>query len=337
MLKVHEQFDLTPYTSFGVKASADYFIEFTESTSLRTFLIDPPHFFKNPFVLGGGSNILFTGHYAGCILHPASKGIRITVEDSNSVVVEVQAGEEWDVFVQWAISHNLGGVENLTYIPGRVGACPVQNIGAYGAEVQESIMSVETIDIQTGIISHLSNKECKFGYRDSIFKNELKGQRIILSVLFRLQKNPTLKTQYGQVAEHLDGYKVKNLATLSRTIRNIRQAKLPEPWEIGNAGSFFKNPIVEKLFAEGLKKEHPDIPVYPVDEEHSKLAAGWLIDQAGWKGKSHGNTGVHDKQALVLVNNGDATAEEILALADEIKKSVQEKFGVLLHPEVNII
>ncbi len=337
MLKTHKDHDLTPYNTFGIVAKADYFLEFTESVSMRTFLAHPPHYFKNVFILGGGSNVLFTKDYHGCIVHPCNKGIRITVEDSESVNVEVQAAEEWDVFVQWAASHNLGGVENLAGIPGSVGASPVQNIGAYGSEAQNSIVSVETIDLALGEIKHLTARECCFGYRDSIFKHQHAGKRIILSVLFKLSKKPELNISYPLVEETLNKYRMKNPSTLGRSIREIRDSKLPEPWQLGNAGSFFKNPVVAQELADKLLVEHPSLPMYPADGENVKLAAGWLIEKAGWKGKRKGNVGVHEKQALILVNYGGADGNEIVALAQEIQDAVMEKFGVNLHPEVTII
>lgn len=337
MLKTYKEHDLTPYNTFGIAAKADYFLEFTESVSLRTFLAHPPHYFKDIFILGGGSNVLFTQDYHGCIIHPANKGIRITVEDSDSVNVEVQAGEEWDVFVQWAASHNLGGVENLAGIPGRVGASPVQNIGAYGSESRDSIVSVETMDLALGEIEHLTARECNFGYRDSIFKHQHAGKRIILSVLFKLTKKPELNTSYPLVEETLAKYRIKNPYTLGRTIREIRDSKLPEPWQLGNAGSFFKNPIVSQELADQLMIEHPNIPQYPADGDNVKLAAGWLIEKAGWKGRRKGNVGVHEKQALILVNYGGATGNEIVDLSKEVQAAVLEKFGVELQPEVTIV
>lgn len=337
MLKTYKDHDLTPYNTFGIVAKADHFIEFTESVSLRTFFAYPPHYLKNVFILGGGSNVLFTKDYHGCIIHPCNKGIRITVEDSDSVNVEVQAGEEWDVFVQWAASHNLGGVENLAGIPGRVGASPVQNIGAYGIEAKDSIVSVETIDMALGEIKHFTARECNFGYRDSIFKNQYAGKRIILSVLFKLTKRPELNTSYPLVEETLEKYRIKNPYSLGRSIREIRESKLPEPWQLGNAGSFFKNPIISQDDADRLILEHPNIPIYSADDDNVKLAAGWLIDKAGWKGVRKGNVGVHEKQALILVNYGGAEGDEIVALSKEIQASVFEKFGIEIHPEVTII
>lgn len=338
MLRIEENKDLQPYNTFGVSAQADYFIEFTESTSIRTFLAEPPHYLKDIFILGGGSNVLFTKDYNGCVIHPANKGFRVTVEDSNSVVVEVQAGEDWDVFVQWAVSHNLGGVENLTAIPGRVGACAVQNIGAYGAEVKDNIVSVEIIDLETGDVSHLSAQECNFGYRDSIFKNELKDKCIILSVLFRLTKKPVLNTDYAQVQEVMDQFGRRDVIALSRSIREIRNAKLPDPWALGNAGSFFKNPVVDQKVADELGKKYEGMPVYPSGVEGTvKLAAGWLIDQAGWKGKRDGDVGIHENQALVIVNYGNATGDQIVAFSEKIQKSVKKKFGIALQPEVKFV
>jgi len=336
MLRVEYDTDLQPYNTFGISAKARCFVEFSESYSFRAFLSSPPYNADKFYILGGGSNTLFKDDFEGCIIHPVNKGISITVEDSDSVLVEVQAGEEWDVFVQWAVSHNLGGVENLTYIPGNVGACPVQNIGAYGAEAKDSIVSVEVIDLKTAEITHLSNRECKFGYRDSIFKHELAGKKMILSVLFKLTKNPTLNSSYQAVEDALKKYPAKNVAFMSRSIREIRQSKLPEPWQLGNAGSFFKNPIADVSVAEKLKKEYKDMPLYMTDGS-AKLAAGWLIEQAGWKGKKIGNVGIHEHQALVLVNHGGATGAEIIDFSQQVSSAVNEKFGITLQPEVNII
>jgi UDP-N-acetylmuramate dehydrogenase len=338
MLKVYKNKDLSLLNTFGIQASAKYFIEFTESSSLREFIANPPHYYNSYFVLGGGSNVLFKDNFSGCILHPINKGIRVVVEDTDTVIVEVQAGEEWDVFVQWAVSHKLGGIENLAGIPGRVGASPVQNIGAYGSEAKDTIVSVETIDLDSGEVSHLSNKECTFGYRDSIFKHELKSRRLILSVLFKLTKKHTPNFSYPNVLEALGTSKNQDPAAISRAIKSIRESKIPQPWDMASAGSFFKNPVVTSAQADELKIIYPDIPIFAAEDNISaKLAAGWLIEQAGWKGAVQGKAGVHEKQALVLVNLGGATPDEILELADSIRTSVAEKFGVQLEPEVNII
>ena len=289
-------------------------------------------------ILGGGSNILFTRDFEGLVIHNNIKGIEIIEEDDTSALVRVASGEVWQDFVEFALDHELGGVENLSLIPGTVGAAPIQNIGAYGVELKEVMVSLEAIEKATGRKQEFTNLECRFGYRDSIFKNELKDQFIITSVLFKLSKNADVNTSYGAINDVLEMKGIANpgIRDVSKAVIEIRQSKLPDPARIGNAGSFFKNPVVDKLDYEGLKTEFPEIPGYPA-ESTVKIPAAWLIDQCGWKGYTRGNVGVHKNQPLVIVNYGGGTGAEIYDLAMEVRESVANKFGVGLEPEPRII
>lgn len=329
--------DLKPYNTFGISVKANYFAAFQDVSTLAKLLSDNRD--KNITVLGGGSNVLFTKEFDGLILRNEIKGKEVVKEEGDFVYVKAGAGENWHEFVLYCIDNNWGGIENLSLIPGSVGASPMQNIGAYGVEIKDVFHELEAFNIEAGKLETFSHSECKFGYRESVFKRALKGKYVITSVTYRLSKQHDVNTSYGAINSELEakGIKDPTIKDISDAVIAIRQSKLPDPKKIGNAGSFFKNPVVEKSIVTKIQEKYPEVPFYPIDENHVKLPAGWLIDTAGWKGKRWGNHGVHSKQALVLVNYHDATGTEIYALSQEILDDIQDKFGVLLEREVNII
>ena len=338
-MEIKENHNIKSLNTFCINVDAKYFVEVASIADIREICEFTTQ--KNiPFlILGGGSNILFTKNFDGIVVKVNLKGIEMVKEEEDYFFIKAFAGENWDEVVQYCVDRNLGGLENLSLIPGNVGTSPIQNIGAYGVEVKDHFHELEAIDWETSDIIKFKAEDCGFGYRNSIFKNELKGKVIITSVSFRLDKNPVLKTEYGNIKAELDVIKPKELSikTVRDAVINIRRKKLPDPDEIGNAGSFFKNPVVtEKKYRE-LKIAFPGLVSFHQADGNYKVAAGWLIDQCGWKGKRVGNTGVHEKQALVLVNYGDATGENILELSEKIKLSVLEKFGIELEREVNIV
>lgn len=337
MAILHENHSLKTYNTFGIEAKADYFFQFDTVDEIQSFLNDNPLDNINYLILGGGSNILFTADYEGLILHPNIKGMEIVEENEDSVLVKAGANEDWDEFVEWAVTNGYGGIENLSNIPGVVGATPVQNIGAYGVEACQVIEKLDAVSIETKRQVEFQNFHCDFEYRNSVFKKEYKNLFIITHVYFRLKKKPEFNLEYGTIKDELKNYGEVSLKTIRELIIKIRESKLPDPELMGNAGSFFKNPIVETRFAEKLLEKFPDCPNYEVDNANTKLAAGWLIEQCGWKGKHVGQAGVHKDQALVLVNLGDAKGFEVLQLANDIKKSVLFKYGVKLEMEVNAI
>lgn len=330
---------LQPFNTFGIQATAAYYVAIEDVNSLQSFLKSDYPGSDQLLVLGGGSNLLFTGDFDGLVLHMVNKGIEVLEEDNTHSVVRVQAGEVWDDFVNWSTERTLYGIENLAAIPGSVGAAPVQNIGAYGAEVKDVVVSVEMVMLETGEPLTLTRAECDFGYRTSIFKRDLRGQAIITSVVFRLTKSGLLNTGYGDVQKMLgtSGILDPRPADVAAVIRAIRSSKLPDPSITGNAGSFFKNPVIDDTEADALLKLHPDLPSWPQPYGSVKVAAGWLIEQCGLKGFRMGNAAVHEKQALVLVNAGGATGLEVVALANHIIKTVWLQFGIRLEPEVNIL
>lgn len=338
---IQENFSLRKYNTFGIDATAKYFSAFAGIDELGELFASGASFksAEPPAILGGGSNILFTKDYNGLILKNEISGIKIIREDENHVYVKAGAGESWHGFVLFCLQHNLAGVENLSLIPGSVGASPMQNIGAYGVEIKDVFNSLEAYNKEDRSVVYFNNSDCEFGYRESVFKNKLKDQFVITNVIFRLNKKPVYNTSYGAIEQELEKMNVAevNIHAISRAVINIRQSKLPDPKVIGNAGSFFKNPEVPAAQFDDLKKEFPSIVGYPLRNEKIKLAAGWMIEQCGWKGYRKGDAGCHEKQALVLVNYGQATGAEILQLSAEIIESVREKFGVLLSREVNVI
>jgi UDP-N-acetylmuramate dehydrogenase len=331
---------LQAYNTFGLDISCKSLLSFKSENELTDLYKNTETLNKNFLVLGGGSNVLFTQNFEGTVLKNEILGINILEDEKAHVVVEIGGGEVWHEFVLWSIENNLGGIENMSLIPGSVGAAPMQNIGAYGTEIKDVFHSLDAFEISTGKIKTFNGLDCNFGYRESVFKRELKGQFIITKVRFRLTKAEfhVLNTSYGMINSELEKRSIKEptIKDISDAVIAIRQSKLPDPKEIGNSGSFFKNPILPNEQLNSLKKLHQDIPIYPVDENHSKTAAGWLIDQAGWKGYRKGDYGVHKNQALVLVNYGNAKGSEIFELSKMIIKSIKDKFGIELEREVNI-
>jgi UDP-N-acetylmuramate dehydrogenase len=344
-MQIQENFSLKPYNSFGIEVKARMFSSFSTVEELTELLAHDPR----PLILGGGSNILFTKDFDGLVLKNEVKGIRKIKEDEDSVYVEAGAGENWHRFVLHCIQNNWAGVENLSLIPGNVGASPMQNIGAYGVEIKESFHELKAFHLKERANYKFSLKDCEFGYRDSIFKRKYKGQFVILSVVYRLSKKPVFHTSYGAIREELErlGTKELSIAAISQAVINIRSSKLPDPHVIGNAGSFFKNPVITADKLTELQKAFPEIPNYPAQDQSSepgieaaasvKVAAAWLIEQCGWKGFRRGDAGCHEKQALVLVNYGQAKGQEIWDLSEEIKQSVAGKFGIELEREVNVV
>jgi UDP-N-acetylmuramate dehydrogenase len=336
-MEINQHISLLPYNTFGIDVKADFFIEYDSASDLQEVLRSEIVKGNSTLHIGSGSNLLFLTDYKGVILHSKIKSITKVREDSTSVFLEVGSGVNWDDFVGYCVENGWGGVENLSLIPGEAGASAVQNIGAYGVEVQEVIVEVNTVDAETAGIRTFSNNECRYGYRDSIFKNELKGKYFITSIVFRLEKNPLFRLHYQHLEEEVLKTGVINLQNIRKTIIQIRESKLPDPTITGNAGSFFMNPVISKNHFNSLHALYPQMPHYFDSEQKEKIPAAWLIDQCGWKGKHIRKAGVHDKQALVLVNLGGATGEEIAFLAKQIQMSVKEKFGIDLTPEVNFI
>ena len=323
--------------SFHVEESAARIVEFDDKADLDT-LFSEGNAPTKWYVLGGGNNILFTRHYDGTLIHPTATQINILCEDDMTLCVEVDAAVEWDDFVAWCVERGLWGAENLSLIPGSVGASPVQNIGAYGAEAKDIISKVHYFDTTDRTHRTLLKAECRFAYRDSIFKQELRGRAIITSVEFTLSKEPKPNLGYGDLLRETEARGGATLQNIRDAVCAIRQSKLPDTAVLGNAGSFFKNPIVSLADAEAMQAQYENMPIYPTaDADYRKLAAGWLIDQAGMKGYRNGNVGVHTRQALVLVNYGGATGNEVIGLAEEVQQRVKEKFGIAIEPEVNIL
>jgi UDP-N-acetylmuramate dehydrogenase len=332
-----ENFDLQAYNTFGLSAKAEFFDEFTSVDELDGYLKHNRN--RELLVIGGGSNILLTKNITGLVLKNNLKGIEVVNETPSEVIIKASAGETWHDLVLFSIENNYGGIENLSLIPGSVGAAPMQNIGAYGVEIKDVFKELEAYEIATGEIHVFTNKDCQFGYRESIFKRELKGKYVILSVSLRLNKSNEVNTSYGAIETRLKemGISSPTIKDVSAAVIHIRKSKLPDPAEIGNSGSFFKNPVVNKEKFESLKKRYPALANYPIDENNIKLAAGWLIDNAGWKGKTLGNYGVHKDQALVLVNYGGATGSDIYQLSRDILASIKDLYDIELEREVNVI
>ena len=328
--------NLKEYNTFGISVKAEMFAVFSSIEELKQILSFRNN--KKLLVLGGGSNLLLTKDFDGLVIKNEIKRFEVIEETASEVIVESGAGENWHEFVLNCIDKGFGGIENLSLIPGSVGASPMQNIGAYGVEIKDVFESLSAYHIASGEIHYFDKTKCEFGYRESIFKNKVKGEYIILTVTFRLTKNPTINSSYGAINEQLKVMGIENptIQELSAAVIAIRQSKLPDPKIIGNAGSFFKNPTVEIALLEQIQKNYPDIPNYPA-VNGKKLAAGWLIEKAGWKGRTFDNYGVHKLQALVLVNYGNCTGQEIFDLSSQIIQDVFDKFGVLLEREVNIL
>ncbi|WP_343303486.1 UDP-N-acetylmuramate dehydrogenase [Chitinophaga niabensis] len=338
-MSVLENVSLRPYNTFGIDATARYFASFDSPAALQAILEDPKWAAVPKVILGGGSNILLTKDYEGLVLKNEIKGIHIIKEDEAHVYVQAGAGENWHQFVMYCIDKNLAGLENLSLIPGNVGASPMQNIGAYGVEIKDVFYELDAWHVKEQQLIKFNKEACEFGYRESVFKRKYKDQFVILQVTYRLNKTPHFNTSYGAIEQEMERMGVKELSirAISDAVIHIRSSKLPNPAEIGNAGSFFKNPEISKEKYEALKEAFPAIVAYPLPHDQYKLAAGWLIEQAGWKGYRDGDAGVHAKQALVLVNYGHASGEELVELSWKVIESVKEKFGVVLEREVNII
>lgn len=336
-MTVLENSSLKPYNSFGIDVKAERFISVSNLDELK--LVLKGNYSEELFVLGGGSNMLLTQDLTATVLHINLKGIKIIQETENYVYIQANAGENWHEFVLWTLSRDFGGLENLSLIPGNIGSSPIQNIGAYGVELKDHFVSCEAIDIQTTEMTNFNAEECDFGYRNSIFKNKVKGKYIITSVTLKLsKKDHQLQTNYGSINEALTeiGITTPTIQDISNAVIRIRQQKLPDPQELGNSGSFFKNPIISAGAFHELQHEFPEMPNYKISENEFKIPAGWLIDRAGFKGYREGDAGVHKNQALVLVNYGTATGTDILNLAKKIQDKIQTQFKIALEPEVNI-
>ncbi len=336
-MRIYRNVSLKPYNSFGIDYRADTIIHVRTEKEARSLLRGEITCRKPKLIIGGGSNILFTGDFKGTLLIPEMRRIAIEEILGEQIIVSAGAGVEWDNFVEWTVMMGFCGLENLSGIPGSVGAVPVQNIGAYGIEVKDYIIKVRAIDTDSGKVKILNNEECNYGYRTSIFKTSFKGRYLITRVYFRLDMNFNPNLEYGRLRQYLEKAGKPTLRKVRDAVLKIRQSKLPDPEVIGNAGSFFKNPLVKEEIAARLLKEHPGMPVYDDPSGKKKLAAGWLIEQCGWKGKRIGDAGVHDKQALVLVNYGNATGKEIFDLSEKIWKSVKTKFRINLEREVEVV
>lgn len=338
MLKIKHNISLKKYNTFSIDVKAKHFISVTKIEEFYEILKLKEY--PEKFILGGGSNMLLTKNIDALVIHINIKGIEVLSQKKNEVIVKVSAGENWHDFVLWAINHNYGGIENLSLIPGNVGTAPIQNIGAYGVELKDVFVECNAIEIETQKNTTFSLNDCKFGYRDSIFKKDVKGQYIITSVTFKLTDiEHHLNTSYGAIQEILNKQELPNpsVKDISNAVISIRKNKLPDPNEIGNSGSFFKNPIINKFDFQKLSELFPDVPHYVITENEIKIPAGWLIEQCGFKGKRYGDAGVHKNQALVLVNYGNATGIEIWDLALRIQETVKNRFNINIQPEVNVI
>ncbi len=337
-MQIQHQFSLKNYNTFGIEAKARQFVAVHSIADLKTVLEENPT--EKKFILGGGSNMLLTQDVDALVIHVDLKGKKITKEDDNFVWVESQAGENWHEFVLWTINQNFGGLENMSLIPGNVGTTPVQNIGAYGTEMKDTFVSCDAMNIVSHEMRTFHKEDCNFGYRESIFKHEAKDQYVITSVIFKLTKtNHKINTSYGDITKELENQNITNptLKDVSNAVIAIRQSKLPDPKELGNSGSFFKNPIISRTLFNEVKAKFPEIKHYDVSETEVKVPAGWLIEQAGFKGKRFGDAGIHKNQALVLVNYGNATGQEILNVSKDIQKTIFDKYGIAIEAEVNVI
>jgi UDP-N-acetylmuramate dehydrogenase len=338
-LSLRENVNLAPYNTLHIPACADYFIEIRSEQELQGLLSGLDCGEKPIFILGGGSNVLFVDDFEGLVVRIAITGKRVDKKTEDHVWLTFGAGEDWHEVVRYCVQKGWGGIENLSLIPGTAGAAPIQNIGAYGVELQDVFASLEAIEIATGEKRSFNKQECEFGYRDSIFKNELKNRYAITGVTLKLSLNPAVNTSYGSIKDELAerGITEPTIANISDVVIDIRNRKLPNPATLANAGSFFKNPVIKNSKYKALKNKYSQMPGYAVGNSYTKVPAGWLIEQAGWKGKISGNAGTYEQQALVIVNRGGATGKEILGLAKKIQKSVRETFNIQLVPEVNII
>lgn len=335
---IYDHFSLKNYNTFGIDATARYFVEVTTIEELQDILEN--NAYPRKILIGGGSNMLLTDYIDALFIHVNLKGKQIVSQDDNNVIVKVMAGENWHNMVMWAIDHDFGGLENMSLIPGNTGTAPIQNIGAYGVELKDCFVSCEAVRIEDQQLVTLSKEECQFGYRDSFFKNEGKDKYVITSVTFSFtKKNHNINSGYGAIENQLRKESISNptIKDISNAVIAIRQSKLPDPKELGNSGSFFKNPIVTKEIFTRFSTTYPEAPFYKVSDDYFKIPAGWLIEQCGFKGKRYGDAGVHKNQALVLVNYDNATGKDILDLAARIIEEVKRKFEIEISPEVNLI
>ncbi|OHX65498.1 UDP-N-acetylmuramate dehydrogenase [Flammeovirga pacifica] len=333
---IQTNISLLPFHTFGAKVNADFFTSVQTVEDLIDTINDNS---KNFLILGGGSNVLFTKNYEGLIIKNEIPGFEIIQENDQFIDIKIGAGENWHDMVMKTVSHGWQGIENLALIPGTVGAAPIQNIGAYGVEAKDVIIAVDYLNYEDLKVKTFTNQECNFGYRNSIFKNELKGKACVVNVTIRLNKQWDFNTSYGAINQQLEEKNITEVTPeiLANTVIDIRNSKLPNPKEIGNCGSFFKNPVLPKDVVNPILEKYENAPHYKVGDDFIKLPAGWLIEKSGWKGKTKGNVGTYDKQALVLINKGGATGEEAWDLAMTIKRDVFTKFGIDIEPEVNII
>jgi len=338
-MEILENQSLKKYNTFGVDASAKFFARFGSAEELRDFIVSDSYRHDPKLILNGGSNVLFTRDFDGVVMKVEINGINVTEEDNDHVLVKAGAGVSWNDFVDHCIEQGWGGLENLTMIPGNVGAAPVQNIGAYGVEQKDCFCSLEAMDMNTGEIKTFGKHACRFGYRQSIFKQEFKGRYVVLSVTYKLSKYPEFNLKYGSIEHELNAMDISevDLKSVRDAIRRIRAAKLPDPEFVGNAGSFFKNPVITKSRFYKISDSFPHVSAFPVDKTHYKLSAGWLIESLGWKGRQRGDAGVWHTQALVLVNYGNATGKQIYELAGDISDSVYDAYQIRLEPEVHIV
>ena len=337
-MEIEYQYSLKNYNSFGIEAKAKQFVAVHSIEELK--LVLEQNKTQKKFILGGGSNMLLTKDIDALVIYINLKGIKIIAEDENHVWVECQAGENWHEFVLYTIDHNFGGLENMSLIPGNVGATPVQNIGAYGTEIKDTFVSCQAVAIDSQQTKNFTKEECNFGYRESIFKNEVKDHYIITSVVFKLtKKDHKINISYGDIITELANNDITNpsLKEVSNAVIAIRKSKLPDPKELGNSGSFFKNPVLLKSKFEKIHQQFPDMKYYDISETQVKVPAGWLIEQAGFKGKRFGDAGIHKNQALVLVNYGNATGQEILNVSKDIQETIFKMFGIHIEAEVNVI
>ncbi len=335
MINIRQEVSLLSYNTFGIPATASVFVESDDATELADFIRSLPDP-SGAFLLGGGSNILFVSNRCEMVIHPVIKGIEVTAETDDDVWIRAGAGEVWDDFVSWCVARNYAGVENLSHIPGTVGACPIQNIGAYGTEAKETIELVETIEKTTGQIITFNNQQCQFDYRDSFFKKN-KGKYLITAAQFKLSKRFEPNVKYADLKTELSRNVHVTMENIRQAVISIRSRKLPDPAELGNAGSFFKNPTIDTAKSREISELDPQAPLYPVSHGCWKISAAWLIQHCGWKGVQDGNVGTHSRQPLVIVNYGGAIGKEVLDFAQKIIDSVDRKFGIRLEPEVNVV
>ncbi|HEV7330085.1 MAG TPA: UDP-N-acetylmuramate dehydrogenase [Flavisolibacter sp.] len=338
-MQIRENISLRSNNTFGIDATARYFASFQSLEELEAIVDSQPYRQQHTLILGGGSNILLTQDVDGLVMKNEIGGIAVVKEDDEHIYVRAGGGVNWHRFVMYCVENGFAGAENLSLIPGNVGASPMQNIGAYGVEIKDIFHELEAYHLKEKTVKQFSLSECEFGYRESIFKRKYKGQFIITSVTYRLNKKPVFHTSYGAIQQELEKMGIEDLSikAISDAVIRIRSSKLPDPKQVGNAGSFFKNPAVEKTHLATIQQTYPDVPAFPLDADHVKVPAGWLIEQCGWKGFRRGDAGCYPKQALVLVNYGKATGNEIYTLSEEILQSVKNRFGIELEREVNIL